>query len=250
VARLLSWDRAAVAAGVLGPLAAALVLLPLRAHWPNTNVALLLVVVVVAVAAMGNRIAGALAAASAFAWFDFFFTRPYLKFTMNSPADITTAVLLLAVGLAVSQLAVRTRRLRVLAVTDSGYLDLIHQAAELSSTARTPDAVVDRVGSLLTSLLDLRACRFEYGTLTGHPPRIEPDGSVMAGYRRCDVSEFGWPSGEIELRTFSNGEYCGRYMLAPAPGSRASRQARLVAVTLADQAGRAIGASRQPARRA
>jgi K+-sensing histidine kinase KdpD len=248
VARFLTRDRAAIAAGLLGPLAAALVLLPLRAHWPNTNVALLLVVVVVAVAAMGNRIAGALAAASAFAWFDFFFTRPYLKFTMNSSADVTTAVLLLAVGLAVSQLAVRTRRLHVLAVTDSGYLDLIHQAAELSSTARTPDAVVDRVGTLLTGLLDLKACRFEYGALTGHPARIEPDGTVLAGHRRCDVAEFGWPPGEIEVRTFSNGEYCGRYMLTPAPDSRPNLQARLVAVTLADQAGRAIGASRQPAR--
>jgi hypothetical protein len=250
VGRFLTRDRTAIAAGLLGPLAAALALLPLRSHWPNTNVALLLVAVVVAVAALGNRFAGALAAASAFAWFDFFFTRPYLRFTINSSADITTAVLLLVVGLAVSQLAVRTRRLRVLAVTDGGYLDLIHQAAELSSSARTPDAVVDRVGSLLTGLLDLQACRFEYGALTGHPPRIEPDGSVLDGHRHCDVAEFGWPSGEIELRTFSNGEYCGRYMLTPAPGSKPSVQARLVAVTLADQAGRAIGASRQPARRA
>lgn len=248
--RFLTRDLAAIAAGLLGPLAAALVLLPLRAHWPNTNVALLLVVVVVAVAVLGNRFAGALAAASAFVWFDFFFTRPYLKFTISRSADVTTAVLLLVVGLAVSQIAVRARRLRVLAATDGGYLDLIHQAAGLSSTARTPDAVVDRVGSLLTGLLDLQAARFEYGALTGHPPRIEPDGTVLDGHRRCDVAEFGWPSGEIELRTFSNGEYCGRYMLTPAPGSRPSLQARLVAVTLADQAGRAIGATRQPARRA
>ena len=37
--------------------------------------------------------------------------------------------------------------------------------------------------------------------------------------------------------------YYGRFMLQPKPGSRASRQARLVAVTLADQAGRAFGTS-------
>jgi hypothetical protein len=49
VTRYLTRDRAAI-------------LLPWRASWPNTNVALLLVVVVVAVAAIGNRTAGALAA--------------------------------------------------------------------------------------------------------------------------------------------------------------------------------------------
>jgi K+-sensing histidine kinase KdpD len=38
------------------------------------------VVVVVAVAATGNRVAGALAALSAATWFDFFFTLPYPGF--------------------------------------------------------------------------------------------------------------------------------------------------------------------------
>ena len=105
VLRYLTRDRAAIAAALAAPPAAAAVLLPARASWPNTNVALLLVVVVVAVAAIGNRAAGALAAVSAAAWFDFFFTRPYERFTIRGSADVTTAVLLLAVGVAVSQLA-------------------------------------------------------------------------------------------------------------------------------------------------
>src|ERR1035437_3670380 len=58
MSRYVSRDRAAIAAALVAPLAAAAVLLPFRAHWPNTNVALLLVVVVVAVAATGNRVAG------------------------------------------------------------------------------------------------------------------------------------------------------------------------------------------------
>jgi hypothetical protein len=88
-----------------GPLAAAAVLLPFRGSWSNTNVALLLVVVVVAVAAMGNRMAGALAAVWAAVWFDFFFTLPYYRFTIRNSPDVTTAVCLLLTGLAVSQLA-------------------------------------------------------------------------------------------------------------------------------------------------
>ena len=53
--RYLTRDRAAIAAALVAPLAAAAILLPFRASWPNTNVALLLVVVVVAVAAVGKR---------------------------------------------------------------------------------------------------------------------------------------------------------------------------------------------------
>jgi hypothetical protein len=47
----------------------------------------------------------------------------------------------------------------------------------------------------------------------------------------------------VELRTFSNGQYTGRFMLTPKPGSRPSQRARLVAVALADLAGHAVGTS-------
>jgi hypothetical protein len=44
------------------------------------------------------------------------------------------------------------------------------------------------------------------------------------------------------LRFSGNGRGYGRFMLTPRPGSRPSPQARVVAVSLADQAGRAVGA--------
>jgi hypothetical protein len=88
-----------------------------------------------------------------------------------------------------------------------------------------------------------KGARFEYGSLLGHPPRLEPDGTVMMGRSRWDVELSGLPAAEIELRTFGNGRYYGRFMLKATPGSKPSLQARLVAVTLADQAGRAFGAS-------
>jgi hypothetical protein len=49
------------------------------------------------------------------------------------------------------------------------------------------------------------------------------------------------PGEEIELRTFGGGQYYGRFMLTPKPGSKPSRQARLVALTLAELVGRALG---------
>ena len=65
----------------------------------------------------------------------------------------------------------------------------------------------------------------------------------MVGLHRYDVEESGLPDEEIELRTFGNGQYYGRFMMRPKPGSKPSLQARLVAVTLADQAGRALSSS-------
>ena len=239
----LTRDRAAIVAALAAPPAAAAALLPVRANWPNTNVALLLVVIVVAVAAIGNRAAGALAAVSAAAWFDFFFTRPYERFTIRSSDDLTTAILLLAVGIAVSQLAARARRLRVITITDAGYLAQIHQTAAMATSAAVPDDVARLVSTQLISLLDLAECRFQYGALLGHPPRLEPDGTVMTSHGRRDVELAGLPGEEIELRVYGNGHYYGRFMMKPQPGAQPSRQARLVAVTLADQVGRAFSAA-------
>jgi hypothetical protein len=240
--RYLGRDRLAMVAALVLPLGVAGILLPFRASWPNTNVALLLVVVVVAVAAIGNRAAGAAAAVLAAAWFDFFFTLPYYRFTIRGSADITTAAVLLVTGLAVSQLAARARRLKVLTITDAGYLAQIHDTAAIGNSARSPDVVVDHVKTQLVGLLDLEGCRFEYGSLLGRPPRLEADGSIVARGARWDVDRLGLPAAEIELRTFGNGQYYGRFMLAPRPGRRPPLQARLVAVTLADQAGRAFAA--------
>jgi hypothetical protein len=72
--------------------------------------------------------------------------------------------------------------------------------------------------------------------------RLEPDGTVLAARGLWDVAKAGPPGEEIELRVFGNSQYYGRFMMGPKPGSRPSLQARLVAVTLADQAGRALAA--------
>ncbi len=235
--RYLTRDRVAIAAAVAVPLAGAAILLPWRSSWPNTNVALLLVVTVVAVAVSGNRVAGALAALSAAVWFDFFFTVPYDRFSIAHSSDVTTFVLLLAVGVTVSQLAARARHLKAVTVEDAGYLARILDSAAMTQTAGSPDAVVQHVRRELTGLLDLRDCQFEYGMLIGHPARLEPDGSVLTRHGHYPVDEAGLPNDVIELRTFSNGQYCGRFMMWPNPGARPSLRARLVAVTLADLAG-------------
>ncbi|HEY1643571.1 MAG TPA: DUF4118 domain-containing protein [Streptosporangiaceae bacterium] len=239
-------DLIALAAALAAPPAAAAALLPWRGNWSNTNVALLLMVVVVAVATIGSRRAGALAALGAAAWFDFFFTVPYDRFTIRSQADITTFVLLLVVGLAVSQLAARARRLKAVTITAAAYLAQLHQTALLAQSAPAPQVVVDHVRDQLIDVLGLAGCRFEYGTLLGRPARLEPDGTVLAGGIPRDVDAAGLPAGDLELRVFGSGQYYGRFMLTPAPGSRPTLQARLVAVSLAGQAGHALASSAAP----
>jgi len=100
---------------------------------------------------------------------------------------------------------------------------------------------VDHVSKQLVGLLGLEGSRFEFGSLLSHPPRLEADGTVMAGHGRWDAGRAGLPE-EVELRVSGNGKYYGRFMMKPGPGSRPSLQARLVAVSLADQAGRAFSA--------
>ncbi|WP_405609696.1 DUF4118 domain-containing protein [Streptomyces sp. NBC_00076] len=158
-------DRIALAAALLAPLVIALVLVPFRTHMTSANLALILVVVVVAVAALGSRAAGVLAALSAAAWFDFFLTHPYQRFTISHGDDITTTLLLLAVGVAVSQLSARARTLKLVTVTDAAHLARIHDTASLVQAGASPYAVVDQVRQQLVEILGLRSCRFEHGTL-------------------------------------------------------------------------------------
>jgi hypothetical protein len=48
---------------------------------------------------------------------------------------------------------------------------------------------------------------FEYGSLLGHPPRLEQDGTVAVGHSGWDIEQWGLPGDEIELRTFGGGQY-------------------------------------------
>jgi K+-sensing histidine kinase KdpD len=191
--RYLYRDTLATAAAPVGPLLVCVALVPWRARVSTVNAALILVVVVAAVAANGSRHAGALAALSAAAWFDFFLTEPFQRFTIADPADIETTVLLLIVGLAVSQLAARVRQLKVVTITNAGYLKRIHETAELARSARSHRVVVERVCGELTERLELAECRFEYGSLLGKPPRLERDGRIVWSRRQWDADRLGLP---------------------------------------------------------
>jgi K+-sensing histidine kinase KdpD len=242
---LLRRDRLAVLAGLLVPLALAAVLVPLRNSFPNTDAALAMVLVVVAVAANGNRLAGYLAAVSAAVWFDFFLTQPYERFAIAHRTDIETTVLLVVIGVAVTEIAVWGRRQYATASRRAGYLDGINSAAQAVAAGGSAPTLIDQVNSQLTRLLSLRSCTFQYGVAgLGRPARLHRDGAVTIGPRRwlADVEDLPQDSG-LELLVEGGGIFQGRFLMTPAPGARPTLEQRLMAVALADQVGAALASS-------
>jgi hypothetical protein len=248
--RVRSWwtrGRVAMTAALLGPPALAAALSLVRGDFANTDAALILVLAVVAVASLGHRRAGILAALSAGVWFDYFLTAPYQTFAINDRADIETTVLLLLVGAAVTEVAVWGRRQQAEAARQAGYFAGVQDAADAVATGASPSVVVEQVCDQLTRILGLRRCRFDYGraVVGGGRPRLGQDGQVSWRGRTCDVEHDGLPSDrEIELLLSSGAGYQGAFLLSADPGSRPSLAQRLVAVALADRAGAVLAEHR------
>jgi K+-sensing histidine kinase KdpD len=241
-------DRLAVLAGIALPLLFTAVLVPVRTSFPNTDAALALMLAVVGVAAAGNRLAGILAAVSAAVWFDFFLTRPYERFTITRTTDIETTVLILVIGVAVTELAVWGRRQHLAATRRAGYLEGINAAAEAVAAGNSSPAPIDQVSDQLTHLLSLGACRFEYGVAgLGKPARLEHSGQVTVGSRVWNTERDGLP-GETELLVEAGGILQGRFLFRAKAESRPTLEQRLVAIALADQIGAALAAGHPASR--
>jgi K+-sensing histidine kinase KdpD len=235
-------DPLAILAGLLIPPGVCAVLVPFRGSVPNTDAALVLVAAIVAVAALGSRVAGIVAALSSGAWFDFFLTKPYEHFSISSRTDVETTLLLLVVGIAVTELAVWGHRGNQRAGQQSGYLADLHSASQAMASGGSPTRLVRQVAEELTRILDLRTCHFDFGSGFGNP-KLNHDGTLTwAAAPSWDIDTEGLPQGdETELVASSGSGYKGRFLMTPIPGSRPTLTQRLVAVSLADQVGAALG---------
>src|SRR5512134_3085433 len=147
------------------PLAACAVLSLFRDSFANTNAALALVLLVVAAGATGIRRAGLVAALSSAAWFDFFLTEPYKQFTITDRADIETAVLLVLVGAAVTEVALWGRRQQARASREQGYLDgVLRTAAAVGAGRSSTTSLISSVCGQIVDVLQVDDCRFDPGT--------------------------------------------------------------------------------------
>lgn len=229
-------------ASLLAPPAVCALLTPFREHFDNANAALLLVVVIVAVAVFGIRLAGVVAAVSSAVWFDFFLTMPYDSFTINSSNDVEQAVLLLVIGIAVTQIAIWGREQQAKASRRAGYLDGVITTSQAVAAGGSTDDLIEQVRAELTAVLGIDGAKFVAGSKQTQAPRLNPDGSVTRGSHVLKVERDGLPTNaEIELIVQHAGEARGRFLLTAASRiARPDLEQRLVAVALADQVGAAL----------
>lgn len=199
-----------------------------------TTAALVLVLVVVAAAATGVRSAGILAALSAGAWFDYFLTHPYESFKVTDPDDIQAAVLLLLVGIAVSEIALWGRRQQARSSRRAGYLSGVLRTADL--VALGAPELVEAVCRRIVEVLGIDACRFELD-VHGGSTTLAHDGSVVQRGQVVDVARHGLPTDDlITLDTRD-----GRFVLTSSTQVvRPTIEQRRVAVLLADQVRAAV----------
>jgi K+-sensing histidine kinase KdpD len=225
------------------PPAVCLMIAPFRASLENTNAALLLVLLVVAAASTGLRFAGIVAALSSALSFDFFLTAPIHRLAITDRADIETAVLLVLVGAAVTEIALWGRRQLGQASRQRGYLDGVLQTVAAVATKGTdPAELTDVVGGQIREVLHIDACRFIASPRPVTSARLNQDGLLTRDGRPVDVGSSGLPTDtETELLVQNAGVVQGRYLLTSATRiSRPKLEQRRVAVALADQVGAAL----------
>jgi hypothetical protein len=223
---------------VAGPVVVSLLLVPMRDQIRPSNVSLVLVLVVVAAALLGGRATGAAAAIVSMASFDFFFTRPYYSFTIDSRDDVETALLLLAVGLIVGELVVRNRRSRVRAAESRAEVVRIRRLSELAAGGEPRGRLIGIVQGELVSLLPVRGCRFEPVPVHEALPELTHQGVRIPGMAEPSPRR----GGRVALPVFGAGRPFGRFVLefeggGAGAGITVPPEDRALAVALADQLG-------------
>jgi len=233
------WQPLARVAAVVAPFVAGAILYAFRDHVSDATSVLILVLIVVGAAATGDRAAGLLAAVSAGAWFDFFLAPPYLTFTINDANDIETAVLLVLISAAVTEVALWGRRQQARASRRSGYLEGVLRASRAVADGTAPSsAVTVLVAGQIAEVLDADSAHFVKGPV--HDSRVavlNADGVLIHGGRPVDVDRVGLPTNEyVAVPVQQGSQVIGHFLLTAASHvAYPSREQRRVAVLLADQ---------------
>ncbi len=215
----------------------------LRHDVTAATAALVLVAIVVGAASTGDRFAGIVAAVSGGLWFDFFLTEPFHRFTIEDSDDLEVTLLLVLVGVAVTELAIWGGRQQAEASRRAGYLNGLMATSQIVSGQFAPTALADQVAAHIAELLEVDSCHFvEAGTVPPDGAVLEPDGEVRLRGRVVNVDRDGFPTlGEVMLPARRNGRVAGVFLIVAATQIvRPTLERRQVAVLLADQVGASI----------
>ena len=233
---------------VVLPLVTCAVFATVRDSITAATAVLVLVLWVVASASTGDRVAGLLAAVSGGAWFDFFLTSPYQQFAIKGSDDIEATILLVVIGLGVTEIALWGHRQQARAAGRSGYLEGVLEAARLVSDGDTPaSALLDVVAHQITDVLGADECRFVEG-----PPVdtrvgvLDHDGEVIRNGHTVDVDRVGMPSNDyVAIPVRRGSRVVGHFLItATSHVTYPSAEQRRVAVLLADQVAASVATQR------
>jgi K+-sensing histidine kinase KdpD len=235
---------ALIAAAAVAPLLCCAVLAVFRDSVTTATDALVLVLIVVGAAATGDRLAGIVAALSAGVWFDVLLTEPYGQLTIHDPNDVEVTVLLVLVGVAVTEIALWGSRQEARASRRQGYLDGVLGTSNIIALREaSPEALIEHVAQQIVTVLGIDECRF----VPGHGPgpqdtSLDHEGTVTRRGYRVDVERNGLPTDErISLVVRQGGVVHGHFVLTAATRVvRPSVVQLKVAVLLADQVGAAL----------
>lgn len=232
-------------AALVGPLALSGVMVAFRGEHFTTIAALILVLPVLVAAILGGRFGGAVSAGVATLCFDFFFTRPYYSLTINRRADVETTVVLLAVGLVVGELVVRSRRSERSAIASRREVDQVRRVAELAAGAGSRGRLISVVEREVVELLGARGARFERTPFATTLPRLGNGVVTLPGGDTDHERPIG-PANEVELPVWGRGREIGRLVLVlptDPVGVAIPSADRAIAVTLVDQLGAVLAAA-------
>lgn len=223
---------------VLVPILVAALLAAAGTSITTATSALVLVLVVVAFSAIGDRVAGLLAAVSSAVWFDFFLTDPVHRFTISDPDDIEVFVLLVLVGAAVGEIALWGVRQGERAARRRGYLDGVLEAADHAATeGASPEEAARRVCERVSDVLGADSCRYVPDAVPARSAVfLLRDGGVERNGVPVDVDRDGLPTDSEVVLPVPGGRSHLR-VTAASRVARPNREQRRVAVLLADQLG-------------
>jgi len=234
VERESSWIVAAL--GVGAAIAVAGLLVSIRDWLGASNVALVLVIVIVAAATFGGRLAGVLTAIAAALAFDYFHTEPYYDLRIEDRENIITAVLLVIVGVAVGELALRRAASQRETQMHAKGASRLEEVAAVVAAGANLDEVWPVVRHALVDQLELTDCRFEPYAPASALTTIERDGQLSSHHLDwVPGGGFALPQEGVAVPVVHQGRLLGRLVLVPQKGHGTTKPQRRVAVALADQ---------------
>ena len=203
---------------------------------------LVLALVVVVSALLGDRVIGLVTAVAASLGYDFFLTEPVRTFGIDKTDDKAVTLLLLVVGLIVTELAQWARRTRARASAEHGYLDGLLNAGQLAHEGADPDelerAVLGRIVEVLgADDAQLVGPGYDLVLRDDVVAVLHHDGRVTSEGRVIDVDRGGLPTDRRLVIPLSGA--------AGAGDDAAVRRGPAVAVTAATREAHPDGARRR-----